>query len=106
MATVRFVWEGNRAQGAGTELHTIPIDVCIRELGLHQDNYWGREIPTMMSDNPRLDDYRDARGVVVNLKADEAPPGWKPGWYLILIPPANLQKVRDLFDRYPGTSHV
>ena len=103
MATVRFVWEGDRAQGTGTESHTIPLDVCIKELGLKQSHYWGPEIPRVQSDNPRLDDYRDARGVVVNLQADEAPPGWKPGWYLIPIPPAHLQKVRDVFDRHPGT---
>jgi hypothetical protein len=79
----------------------MPFDSCVTELGLRQYHYVGPEIPTVKSDNPRLDDVRAPWGLIVHLKAEEISPGWKAGWYAIPVAAARLPKMRRILERQP-----
>jgi hypothetical protein len=52
MASVSFVWEGERSRVP--ESHVIPLDVCIRELGLQHRHYCGPTRPTIRSEGDQI----------------------------------------------------
>jgi hypothetical protein len=82
----------------------VPVAECIGELGLRQSHYYGQNPPKIATDKPQLDAFREAYGVAVNLKGDDALPGWQSGWYLIPSSDLPIQKARTLLEKYPVTS--
>lgn len=101
MPYATIFWIGERKQRPTDPPHEIPADACVQELGLRRTHYLGSEPPNIPSDNPRLDDYRDAHGTAVNLKGDDTPPGWIPGWYVIPSIDLPLERARVVLQKYP-----
>lgn len=103
MPYVSLIWEGEPPQRPTDRPRSIPVTVCISELGLRRAHFHGQDPPKIPSSNPQLDAFREPHGVAVNLKGDDAPPGWRAGWYLIPSMDLPVQQARTILERFPVT---
>jgi hypothetical protein len=101
MPYVSVFWTGKRKQRPTDPPHDVPAAACVEELGLRRTHYVGPEPPFTPSGNPSLDDYRDAYGTAINLKGDDAPTEWTPGWYVIPVIDLPLERARAVLQKYP-----
>lgn len=103
MAYVSVIWEGAHPQNILTDPpRDVPVADCIGRLRLNRDHYFSPGPPKIPSDNPKLDGFRDPHGVAVNLKGDDAPQGWRPGWYVVPAKDLPLREARTVLAQYPA----
>lgn len=103
MSYVTVIWAGRRRQRNSDPPREVPAEDCLTRLGLRQDHYSGERPPYIASSNVRLDDVRAPYGVAVHLRAEETPPGWKPGWYVIPSAALDTEAARAVLTGYAVT---
>jgi hypothetical protein len=104
MSYVTLIFEGAKPQRATEPPRLVPTDKCIGELGLRKHHYSSQNPPKIpSSENPHLDDFREAHAVAVHLTGDDAPPGWPAGWYVIPQSDIPIRRAREILAKYPKT---
>jgi hypothetical protein len=100
MAVASLFWKGDSP--TKTPARTVPIKVCMSDLGLQQSHYRSESPPK--SPPERMEGYRGPWGVVVKMGADDMVPGWQQGYYLIPFSASlSAQKAKSILEKYPVT---